>query len=344
MKKIIALLLIVLTAVCAAAFITACVTPPEPPPAPPSPPPPEPEPPPPPPPEPKTPPDLSPPQISVEIAPQPFSPISPDGEEQFLTAKIRVKSASPIYGWQIEVREPGSNRLFLSVEQEGDVPETIIWNGRNNEGELVESATPYHVSLRVTNIYHDSLVDEEGFLIPEDKTDEIAGQKVNGSTIYQGVITIDVLVQREEKGLLRIIVPSIIFAPYTGDLEKGLDPDTAASNIRILKRIAEVLGYFETYKVRVEGHANPTAAPNSKQRITEETRGLFRGDKGLQPLSEERAKAVVDYLVNLGVDPSRLTPIGMGGTRIRVDFADRDNWWKNRRVEFILEKPENNEK
>jgi flagellar motor protein MotB len=224
------------------------------------------------------------------------------------------------------------------MDQEGEVPETITWNGRNYDGEMVESATLYPFSLSVANIYHGSMIDEDGFIIPEDKTDEVAGQKVNGLTTYQGILAIDVLVQREEKGLLRIIVPSIIFAPNTGELTKGLSPDIAANNDRILKRIAEVLNYFGTYRVKVEGHANPTFAPNTRQRANEEA-GTSR-ILGLQPLSEERAKAVVEYMVNLGVDRSRLTPIGMGGTRIRVEFADRDNWWKNRRVEFILDKPE----
>jgi outer membrane protein OmpA-like peptidoglycan-associated protein len=48
---------------------------------------------------------------------------------------------------------------------------------------------------------------------------------------------------------------------------------------------------------------------------------------------------VLNYLVGLEVDPERLTAVGMGGTRILVEFTDRDNWWKNRRVEFILQKP-----
>jgi len=318
MKKIIALFIIFLLAFYTVTLFTACTTPPPPPatattPTPP--PPAEPAAPPPPPPvEPAAPmPDMSPPEISVELTPQPYSPINPDGEEQFLTANIHVKSASPVYGWQLEIREPESNELFLSFGQEGEVPETLFWDGRNIDGELVESATVYNYSLTVTNIN-------------------------NASTTYQGAIAIDVLVQREEKSILRIIVPSIIFAPNTGELSKGLDPETAANNERILKRIADVLNYFGTYNVRVEGHSNPTYPPNSRQRASEEagTATLL----GLQPLSEERAKAVVDYLVKLGIDRSRLTAVGMGGTRVRVEFDDRANWWKNRRVEFILEKPE----
>jgi flagellar motor protein MotB len=282
---------------------------------------------------------MSPPEISVELIPQPYSPISPDGEEQFLTVKVNVKSASPIYGWHVELRDSEENELFLSLDQEGDVPELVTWDGRNLKGEMVESATLYNFSITVANIYHNSMIDENGFLIPEDKIGEVAGKKVNGAATYQGSLLIDVIVQREEKGLLRIIVPSIIFAPNSGEIGKGLDPAIAQNNDRILKRIAEVLGYFGTYRVRVEGHAHPISPPNTRQRTIEQTRGLHRGDKGLIPLSEERAKAVVDYLVNLGIDRSRLSYVGMGASRIRVEFNDRANWWKNRRVEFILEKP-----
>jgi flagellar motor protein MotB len=338
MKKHIVFLPIVLAVFCAVTLITACQTP-----APPPPPAaqqqqPTPPPPPPPPPEPvvtELPPDTSPPEISVELTPQPYSPISPDGEEQYLTVNIHVKSASPIDTWYIELREPESNRIFVSLEQKGEVPETIIWDGLNDEGEMVESATLYNFTLSVTNIYHDSMIDQAGFIIPEGET--VVGQKVNGSTTYQGTLAVDVFVKMEEKGLLRIIVPSIIFASNSGELAKGLAPDIAANNDRILKRIAEVLNYFDTYRVTVEGHANPTFPPNSRQRESEE-RGTA-GILGLQPLSEQRAKAVVEYLVNLGVDRSRLGFIGMGGTRIRTEFADRGNWWKNRRVEFILDKP-----
>jgi len=56
----------------------------------------------------------------------------------------------------------------------------------------------------------------------------------------------------------------------------------------------------------------------------------------LQPLSDARAKTVVNMLIEFGVARGRLSSIGMGGTQPIVKYEDRDNWWKNRRVEFIL--------
>jgi outer membrane protein OmpA-like peptidoglycan-associated protein len=40
--------------------------------------------------------------------------------------------------------------------------------------------------------------------------------------------------------------------------------------------------------------------------------------------------------VGFGVSRSRLSATGKGSTQPIIRFEDRDNWWKNRRVEFIL--------
>jgi flagellar motor protein MotB len=317
MKKLFTLFFVLLIAFAGIIVIAACSSPPPPVEAPPPPPPPPPLPPPPPPPPPEPeeePPDTSPPEISISLSPQPFSPDG-DGVDDLLTVNIDIKTASPIYGWHIEIREPLPPYLLFSEWSGDGMPdETIIWDGLSATGELVQSASEYHFAILVTNIY-------------------------NESSVYQGDISVDVLVQREGE-VLRVIVPSIVFAPNAGDF-KGLDPEAMEHNDLILRRIAEILGNFETYRVKVEGHANPTTAPGTTRRNTEETRGLYRGDKGLQPLSEERAKAVVDYLVGLGVAQDRLTFVGAGSSRTVAAFEDRDNWWKNRRVEFILEKPAN---
>jgi outer membrane protein OmpA-like peptidoglycan-associated protein len=138
---------------------------------------------------------------------------------------------------------------------------------------------------------------------------------------------VDVLVIREG-GNLRVQVPSIVFGSNSGGFE-GLTPEIVGTNDLILRRIAQVLNKFNTYQVRVEGHANPTAR-------TERERRLEQAE--LQTLSEARAKAVVDYLVNLGVDRSRLSYFGIGAARPIAGIDDHDNWWKNRRVEFLLVK------
>jgi outer membrane protein OmpA-like peptidoglycan-associated protein len=140
----------------------------------------------------------------------------------------------------------------------------------------------------------------------------------------------DVLVIREGE-ILRIRVPSIMFAPDSGTFD-GLDEEVRENNNRILRRIAQVLGKFSAYQVKVEGHANYTTSPDRPRDRQREQ------DGELQPLSEKRALTVVDYLADLGVSRDRLSPYGIGGARPLAGYTDRDGWWKNRRVEFILEK------
>jgi outer membrane protein OmpA-like peptidoglycan-associated protein len=223
--------------------------------------------------------------------------------EDQLTVTISVKDESPIAGWHIEIREPQPPYLLFSEwSDQGNPPEKIVWDGRSASGELVQSASDYPFKLTVTDVHENS-------------------------SVFEGLVEVDVLVIREGENL-RVQVPSIVFGSNSGGFD-GLNTEIVAANDMILRRIAQVLNKFNTYQVRVEGHSNPTAR-------TERERQKEQAE--LQTLSEARAKAVVDYLVTLGVERSRLTPFGIGAARPVVGIDDYDNWWKNRRVEFLLVK------
>ena len=43
-------------------------------------------------------------------------------------------------------------------------------------------------------------------------------------------------------------------------------------------------------------------------------------------------------LIERGIDKDRITTVGRGGKFPIVPRERRDEWWKNRRVEFILTK------
>ena len=71
--------------------------------------------------------------------------------------------------------------------------------------------------------------------------------------------------------------------------------------------------------VQVEGHTDNT------------------GDAALnRTLSNDRAKAVVDYLVSKGVAAERLKPMGFGPDRPAEDNATPKGRDANRRVEFNI--------
>ena len=53
-------------------------------------------------------------------------------------------------------------------------------------------------------------------------------------------------------------------------------------------------------------------------------------------LSENRAKSVVDWLVNKGISSSRLSYKGFGETRPIVENSSKENKAKNRRTELTI--------
>jgi hypothetical protein len=241
------------------------------------------------------------PELAVSLSPRFFSPDG-DGIDDELFMTINCKDESDIEEWKLTITEGGqSNIIFFEKSGKGNPPGHIVWDGRSSKGELVQAAMDYPFNLTVKNVH-------------------------GLSTIHRGMINVDVLVIKEGDRY-RVQVPSIVFGSDTGGFT-GLDEATLASNDYIIMRVAHVLDKFNTYKVVVEGHANYTAATEAGRRLEQE--------QELLPLSEHRAKFVADYLVKLGVERSRLTAVGIGGARPVVKYEDQDNWWKNRRVEFIL--------
>jgi outer membrane protein OmpA-like peptidoglycan-associated protein len=71
--------------------------------------------------------------------------------------------------------------------------------------------------------------------------------------------------------------------------------------------------------IEVAGHASAEGSPDANQ-----------------ALSLKRAQSVVTYLVQAGVDPDRLEPIGFGATRPVAPNDNGENLAKNRRIEFTV--------
>jgi flagellar hook assembly protein FlgD len=253
--------------------------------------------------------DVTGPSLSFAYEPEFFSPDN-DGVDDELIMHLGVQDQSPIASWSLEIRErdliSGELRPFYRIEGRGSPAERVIWDGRSSRGELVQSATDYPYIFQATDA-----LENTGNL--------------------DDAIEVDILVIRDGDNL-KIQVPSIIFranqADFAGkdvDPVNGLTQDQIDNNNRVLRRIAQSLNKFREYRVQVEGHANPT----SRNPPAAEARGDLN-------LSERRARAVVDSLVGFGVSRGRLGSIGRGSSRPIIVFDDHDNWWKNRRVEFIL--------
>ncbi len=254
---------------------------------------------------------VTPPQLTVQTAPGYFSPDN-DGVDDDLFIKLSGKDAAAITSWSFEIKDPKGNS-FWKTSGKNTITERMVWDGRSNSGELVQSATDYPYTFTVS--------DELGM-----------------TSKVEGLISVDVLVIRVGD-VLKMQIPSIIFRSDNADfksnaeVKNGLEPAQIENNERVLKRVAEILNKFKDYNVTIEGHANSMSGT-----LIEETQDTAQYGKALQPLSAERAAYVKTRLVEYGVDGSRLQTVGKGGSEPVAAREDKDNNWKNRRVEFILNK------
>lgn len=259
------------------------------------------------------------PDIAVNTTPKRFSPDN-DGTDDELFIKLSGKSLVKFKNWSFEINDPKGNS-FWTTKGTSSITEQITWSGLSNiqkdkdgKAERVQSATDYPYTFTVTDI-------------------------LGMSSTVTGVIPIDILVIRDGN-LLKMAVPSIIFRSDNADFKtkdevpNGIDPEIAKNNERVLKRVAEVLNKFREYKVTIVGHANRVT--DNEREETEDNPAQW--GPALIPLSQKRAEFVRTYLKKKGVSLGRLTAEGKGGTQLIVDYLDKDNNWKNRRVEFILQK------
>jgi outer membrane protein OmpA-like peptidoglycan-associated protein len=131
--------------------------------------------------------------------------------------------------------------------------------------------------------------------------------------------TLSELGAQERGGDTVITLPERVLFEFDQDV---LLPEAATT----LDGIAEAITFFEDAPVQVNGHTDS------------------RGDTAYnQDLSERRARAVVDHLVEAGVEPGRLSAQGFGETQPvapnqRDDGSDNpEGRAQNRRVEVVIE-------
>ena len=97
--------------------------------------------------------------------------------------------------------------------------------------------------------------------------------------------------------------------------------DLSEESRSILSKNAQVLARQAAVKLRVEGHCDERGS-----------------DEYNMALGERRAKAAKDYLVNLGVQPERISVISYGEEKPAEQGQDEEAWAKNRRAEFVIVK------
>jgi outer membrane protein OmpA-like peptidoglycan-associated protein len=123
-------------------------------------------------------------------------------------------------------------------------------------------------------------------------------------------------VKEESRGTVIVLPGSVLFTSgeyqLTGEAQQklALIGDTLSPQAK-------------THDIVVEGHTDSKGTPSSNQ-----------------VLSENRARAVMDYLIARGVAASSITSVGIGQARPLADNATAEGRANNRRVEIIIKPAE----
>lgn len=79
-------------------------------------------------------------------------------------------------------------------------------------------------------------------------------------------------------------------------------------------------------QVAKDGSRNVTVTGNCDERGTNEYN---------MALGDRRARTTKDYMINVGVDPSKVDIISFGEERPACTEQDESCWWQNRRADFV---------
>jgi flagellar hook assembly protein FlgD len=243
--------------------------------------------------------DITPPRVVLKVVSSPFSSTDKGIEgEVFIT--VSVENDEPVERWELDIKDKDGN-IIRSYSGTGSPENSISWNGTTDEGQDVEG-DDYEIVLKV--------YDEGGNV-----------------TLFQEDLTIEILIIQKD-GKFYLAVPNIIFGAYKSDLGTAPQSDLNDRNILSLEKVAELTERFPEYDLRLEAHALNIYKRNPSR--------YRREEDILLPLTRERAAAVRDKLIELGVDPARLSIEGLGSQFPVASESDPSVWWKNRRVEFQI--------
>ena len=212
--------------------------------------------------------------------------------------------------WTLKIIDPKGND-FRTWSGAGYPPQEIIWDGLGDDGSLAFSRENYKAALSVT------LCERDRELLGRNELEAVVEGYV---TIANGII-----LKKTGENEWRIEMTSISFDPDAATFN-NLGEVELALFLQSLDEIAERMLAVRNAKVRVEGYANNTSG-TEKENIED-----------LIPLSQKRAEKIEEMLIERGISEEAITAVGMGGANPKASLTDRENWWKNRRIEIVLTK------
>ena len=253
------------------------------------------------------------PEFLLGVDPESLKDFTPDGDGIHDTVAFNPSASylsEPAESWTLKILDPQGGE-FRTWSGSGNPPAQIVWDGKSENGDLAFSQSAYKAVLEVT---------------PSAADKEILGMdKVQASV--EGAVEIDtgIVMKPEGEGQWRITMTTFRFDPNAATFDK-LDAAGKKDLDETLEKLVKKFNSVEGAHVTVEGYANNISGTREEN------------EKDLLPLSQKRAEAIMELLAARGIVRERLSAKGMGDANPIASREDRANWWKNRRIEFYIER------
>ena len=180
--------------------------------------------------------DTVPPTVAAQYdPPSPFSP-DQDGDKDIIKIKLTVDDPQGVKKWKMVIYDP-DNRPFKTFAGDGPPAPEFSWDGRSDNGELVESAQDYKVKITLEDNIGNKITDKE-----------------------RPPMSVDILVEMTPEGL-KIRVSSIEFETGKAALTKNAK--------LILDRVAEILKKYSSYHIQIQGHTDNTGTYEINKPLSE---------------------------------------------------------------------------
>ena len=246
------------------------------------------------------------PSISSSIIPAVGFTPDGDGVNDILTIK---NTTSNLKGkpesWTVEVMDQ-KNEVVKSWSGTGKLND-IEWDGTTISGEPLFSSENYSIRTSIVPS------EKERIRLNQDLVTETSAFKT-------GVLMEEIIPQKQWK----IVVNTIYFDANAASFNKLTDNQSLANKETLDTIAKQVLALSTDIHIEVQGYAN-NVSNTEEENINE-----------LIPLSQDRADAIKAELVKRGLKESNLTAVGKGGENPLAKWEDKEHWWKNRRVEFVV--------
>ncbi len=211
--------------------------------------------------------------------------------QQAVGVNFVTQSEEPIVNYKITILDSNGG-LVRSFPGKGNPPARFLWDGRDQDGELVPQGN-YTFNLEVTD------------------DNEMKGASRPTQTYAKWV-------------------PKRVPYQYTFQVPGDLLFDSGKAELQprgyeaIQKAAEAIRRRYPDSVIIIAGHTD-------NQKL-----GAGSKFKDNQALSLARAQAVEAYLVQNGLDPSKLSVVGYGDTRPIASNATKEGRAKNRRVELVV--------